>query len=259
MTWEPIVAPAVTSEAIAALLSGEAPYLRLPGFFGVAWCDELARRFHAMAAERPDHRVQLDGGAYMDTLGFSIEIARSMEKYFRGVAEDAPRMRAIYQGGDDLIAKLNEQFTAIGWSVVVAAEGDQPYLTDIVLGGPGSRTPLHKDTYVVEYPDCCLSRFGYRLGANAYLHRPEAGGELVIYRRRHLSGEGQGGDGSPWIDQSFVEGVEHVAYRPEIGDMVIFDSYRYHEILLSRGSEPRLAAHTTILVDAARSEVSFVV
>jgi hypothetical protein len=263
--WRPLVTDSLSPEAIDAVLQRRVPYVHVPGFIDPAWCEEIIRRYDAALDTVPDHRGLTMGPALLDALVMPVELfvdSRDSSRYFTHVAEDAARMRALFNGGDDPLAMMRQAWGAAGWTEVDAAEDAQRrYHPDAIWGLRRAAAPPHVDAYEHDR-QIALSRFDRRINYNVYLQNGESGGHFVIYNRCASS---QASDAEPraldaeW-SAKLLAGAERLEHRPAPGDMVIFDAMTYHEVTAVDGMRtPRIQIHSNMLLDSSSREYVFFV
>jgi carrier-protein-independent halogenase WelO5-like protein len=255
--WTPIVCEALTPAGIETLLARAVPYIHVPRFLDPAWCDEIVRRFNAALDLLPDHRSLVMGPAVVDALARPVEMfvdAADKQAYFTYVVEDAPRVRALFQGGEDPLEKMRSVWRAAGWHEVPAVEDvDRLYHPDAVWGLRKAAAPPHIDAYERDRP-VALSRFERHINYNVYLQRPDAGGGFAVYQRFAPPATGPGRF-EPVLDPAELAGTPRIEHTPAPGDLVVFDATLYHEVTPVDGTRrARIQEHSNILVDPQRRE-----
>ncbi|UJR84382.1 2OG-Fe(II) oxygenase [Sandaracinus amylolyticus] len=262
--WEPLVVDRLGPAALDALIDRRVPYVHVPRFLDPAWCDEVVARFSRAIEELPEHRELRMGPMCFDALAKPVELfvdSSDPAAYFAHAAADAPRVRALFAGGDDPLEKMRDAWRAHGFREVPSSEGeDRTYNPDTVWAIRSAVGPPHVDWYERERPSA-LSRFPRRLNYNVYLQRPDSGGHFVVYRRFATD---VARNEQPWRDPeaaaASLRGVERVEHQPAPGDLVIFDAHGFHEVTRVDGSRRRrVQVHACALVDPATRELSFFV
>ena len=265
-SWVPLVADSVSPAAIEALLARRVPYLHVPGFLDPSWCAEVIRRFWATMDTLPDHRSLSMGPALFDTLVKPVEFfvdANDQDEYFAHVAEDAPRVRGLFAGGDDPLDKMRSAWRTAGWIEVPAVEDEhRRYHPDAIWALRRAAAPPHVDSYEHDR-QIALSRFGRRFNYNVYLQNADSGGFFVLYN--YTSSPEAPADREPraldaaWTAK-LLGGAERLEHHPAPGDLVIFDAMQYHEVTQVDGARtPRIQIHSCMLVDEATREFLFFV
>jgi hypothetical protein len=263
--WVPLVAETISAEEIDALLSRRVPYVHVPRFLDPAWCAEIAGRFAAAIEGLPDHQSLTMGPALLDSLAKPVEMfvdSSDPDEYFRHVARDAPRVRMLFEGGEDPLEKMRRAWQGAGWREVPAAEDEhRRYLPDAIWGLRKAAAPPHVDAYEHER-DIALSRFGRHFNYNVYFQNAESGGEFAVYNR-YADGGTPGARPEPFepvLTPERLSDTERVEHRPAPGDLVIFDAMLYHEVTPVEGSrKARIQIHSNMLIAPERREYLFYV
>ena len=254
--WAPLICDALGPVAIEALLSRAVPYVHVPRFLDSAWCEEVVRRFDTALAALPDHQSLQMRPAVLDALARPVEMfvdASDQLTYFAYAAEDAPRVRQLFRGGEDPLEKMRGIWRAAGWREVPAVEEHGPYHPDAVWGLRKASAPPHIDAYERDRT-VALSRFERHINYNVYLQSPDAGGGFAVYRRYAPAATGPGRF-EPVLDPAELVGTERIEHTPAPGDLVIFDAMLYHEVTPVDGTHrARIQEHSNVLVDPDRRE-----
>jgi hypothetical protein len=263
-SWSPLVTETISTDAIEALLSRRVPYVHVPRFLEPAWCEEIVRRFDAAIADLPDHQSLTMGPALLDALVRPIEVfvdSSNSEEYFTHVAQDAPRMRRLFIGGDDPLEKMSRAWSGAGWTRVPAAEDEsRRYHPDAIWALRRASAPPHVDTYERDR-QTALARFQRHFNYNVYMQNADSGGEFIIYNRN--AADAPPGT-PPALDSdlaaALLDNVERLEHRPAPGDLLIFDAMQYHEVTHVDGlRRPRIQVHSNLLADPVRREFLFFV
>src|SRR2546426_1029887 len=170
-TWAPLVAGRLSGAEIDAVLARTVPYVHVPRFLDPSWCEEVVRRFWAALDDLPDHRSLVMGPALLDALARPVELyvdAPDHDVYFTHAAEDAARVRRLFEGGEDPLEKIRGIWRAAGWTELEAVEDERRrYLPDAVWGLRKAAAPPHIDAYERDRP-VALSRFERHINCNVY-------------------------------------------------------------------------------------------
>jgi hypothetical protein len=251
--WAPIYADRLLPEHVDGLLGEQIAYVLIPNLLPADWCEEISRRFVAFMAKHPDRTIQMRT-SYIDMVVMPMNVfmrpdsgqgPSMLDEYFERVPRDRALLREIYAGGPDPFDLVNRLWQGVGWTELPALEGTRPYHTDVLWGlRPPSVSEPHIDTYHRETP-CSLSRFPRRFSCNTFIQPSETGGEFRVYRHRRDNG-------------AFGEAARRVVadYRVRAGDLLIFDSGHYHEVLPVGGARHRLFSHVVAVLDPKTREYS---
>lgn len=259
-TWAPLVAERLSGAEIDAVVARKVPYVHVPRFLEQSWCAEVVRRFCAALDDLPDHRSLVMGPAVLDALARPVELyfdAPDRDVYFTHAAEDAARVRGLFDGGEDPLEKMRAIWRAAGWTELPAVEDERRrYLPDAVWGLRKAAALPHVDAYERDRP-VALSRFERHINFNVYLQRPDAGGVFAVYHRYAEMGTGEGRF-EPILDPAALRETERVEHLPSPGDLVMFDATLYHEVMPVDGTRnARIQEHSNILVDPGLRECLF--
>lgn len=233
-TWENVETKQLEQQHLDALLANDVGAVTVKGVAGVA--DRVGLR---AALGGANWELYADRQPPVGKLGITqTEHAGDMalqREYFARVADNAAQMDAIFAtAGVDLRARVMEIF-ANAWSRTVGVAVD-PELGTYAAGvfRKIGVARLHRDFAPVDARGWSIACVAGQLAWNVYLSvgDEEAGGETVVYRR-------------PWTEAlerfrvagcysysaAAVAGAPSVTIRPQAGDLVIFQSRNFHEVL----------------------------
>jgi hypothetical protein len=257
--WQPLVVDSLTGDAIAAAMSGDVPYVHIPCFLDSEWCEEVVQRFNTAITSMPQYARQTMGPALLDTLAKPVEMFAHSDdpaEYFSYVEEDAPHVRALFDGGEDPLATIRNAWTTAGWTEVPATQDERRYHPDAVWGLRDAVAPPHIDAYERDRVST-LSRFERHINYNVYFQNADSGGDFIVYQRRATAVPAGSPPGSiEFVLESAVlsDTARHV-HHPAPGDLVIFDAMLYHEVTQVDGAKnARIQEHSNILVDPKSRE-----
>lgn len=259
--WRPLVVDRLTGTELDAILERRVAYVHVPGFLSAPWCDEIVRRFNAVIGSLPDHQGQRMGPALFDTLARPVEMfvdSTDPDRYFNHVAEDAMRIRRLFEGGDDPLLMMRRIWREAGWQEVAAAENEtRHYHPDAIWGLRDAAAPPHVDAYEHDR-QIALSRWTRRLNYNVYIQNAAAGGHFVIFNETGSDQKPRALEGD--AATALRETAEQIVHRPSPGDLVIFDAMLYHEVTQVSGAETaRIQVHSNMLVQPDSREFLFFV
>lgn len=275
--WEPLTSDTLSPEAIRLLLTDDVPYVRIPNFLEPNWCAEVSRRYVERLKEFPENEWEV-GPCKLKSLVGPLDLVMhsdDMSAYFATADKESARVREIYEGGEDPLAKLRKNWEDAGYTHQIAAEDGRPYLPDLIwsLIDSGRQAP-HVDTYQSDRVTS-LSRYGRRISWNLFLQEPDSGGGFIVYQRRKQRVTVVGPDGMtfeaagpeivedmPWNAEpeqilALMEGYPSADYTPVCGDLIIFDACNYHDVMANTGH--RIVGHSNIAVDPIERDFAFYV
>lgn len=217
--------------AVEALANGEIGALRVPG---VASAVECAMFLAAAREQGFDYYVGVDPP--IGKLGVTQFEHKTGGKhdYFL----NAPRAQRILQTiSSDSFSPL-ERITAVLGSVAPVMLGSETGEGDYFAGLIRyiNQALLHVDWGPLDGPDWTIGSVQFQLSWNIYLDVPDVGGECLIYRRCWNPGDESAKlENSYGYDHSVVRGIDATQVRPIVGDLVIFNSKNFHEVLPGDG------------------------
>lgn len=266
-SWLPLILPSLTPAVVDLVMNRAAPFVRIPGFLSLEWCDEIVRRFEQAMEEVPDQRGMRMGTMLFDSLAWPVEMfvdRREFDEYFSYVADSHARIRRLFSGGTDPLMSMRRVWSEAGWTEVPAQEDDsRHYLPDAVWGIRDAFAPPHIDAFEHDRPGgrpTALARFPRRFNFNVYIQNPDQGGEFIVFNRYGASDSDVPRGLAPNLAAQLLGGVERIVHRPTPGDLVIFDARLYHEVGAVEGRDKaRVQQHCCILADPATREFAFFV
>jgi hypothetical protein len=231
--WKRQSAENLSKHSIESLFSYEIPAILIKDFLNQATCLELSQRLAGRNltgyAHTSETKVFKLGLSHMEHLLKSEEA-----KYFESVSETNKSLAPLFEGlCENPTTLLIKEFESVGFSAKIASEETNYYFA----GGfrlIDGHVPPHFDSHALEAKDCLPSRCLSQLSWNLYLSTPPKGGDLIVYDLRggeetaHLKIKD-----SPYSDLSSIEIPGRYTYSPKAGDLVLFNSRCFHEVLPS--------------------------
>ena len=251
VAWETRRVAAFFPSDLEALARNEIPFIHIPRYLSRDWCAEIAGRFLAAPAEVHDYGI-----TKVRQVGLAVgPMHRDRKTYFDRANEIKAALRGIYRGGEDPLLKLQREISAwTGWKRLEALEKTRPYVSDMIGQLiPGCGIPIHCD----EVEGLSVSRYPALLSWNVYLSTSDRGGKLIVYRRGFKKENNALHRGARGYDPAVVRGAEKAEFQPAQGDFVLFNAANFHEVRKTRGSSPRVSAHSYIGLDSARKRLVF--
>jgi hypothetical protein len=237
---------------LQALFDNEIPAIRIKGF---ATQDEC-RRFAAAITEADQHPIVFaskTGEALskpkIGYIGIFQHYYRHRDKsaYFADVAAADAQLRAIVARSFDPIARMQALLRAhTKGSIAIADEGEGygRYYAGIIrtmtIGAD-----LHCDYHPYYARDYRIGRIDAQIGWNIYASGRGVGGELIVYNNPWTPAVK--GDEIPEsfpLPRSTTEGAERHVIPITASDVVLFNTRNPHEILATKGDEPRISLGT---------------
>ena len=257
--WNGVIQTRLTRESVEDLLSNRIAFICLPRFMPLEQCRNVTERFlNSSPPLYKEFEYQI-----VKTLQLGLmftQMPNGHAHYLEEIRANNEAIRRLYTGGVDPLLKLKADLTRVAaYKSVEPKYQGNPLSTDLVWATKlGSCSPLHSDSYRTKQGPL-PARFQNMFSWNLYLAMCEKGGELVLYRRfPRPSDDKHARSGYQWAYRhSVVAGVPRTIYRPNVGDMVIFNSGNYHEVYETDGPTFRTSAHSYISFDLATREAVF--
>jgi hypothetical protein len=188
------------------------------------------------------------------TLGRALIASEADTKaYFRGAAGFREQCRALFRDTVDFEQRIEQTFGVLagGLPVKVPAGPEHGTYTSATIRvlPTGHGIEIHVGSDFLFVPHCqhiaSLVEGDDQLSYFVPLATPESGGELIVYAlewqdmARHYTPAG-GPTVTNQLILSMVEGYEKMSFRPEPGDLLIFNGGRYwHRVAPTLGARPR--------------------
>jgi hypothetical protein len=249
------------AKAVREVLTGNAHVLRVPTFFSKAACERMARI--------------VDGsdmtGAYLN----APEIKRTGRAYFeRGRGANAEAVLDYDTNAVSWMAQMRDAAAPMQlpidrlrltlddlWpagATVATIEGTRAFCGLMRIFEPGASAEPHMDVLAWDvtegHPDGELAG---QAAANVYLTMPESGGELTIWPMT-LDYEAYQRHRRPGSYGLTIEALscQPVTLKPEVGELIIFNSNLVHAVEPGRGGD-RVTASCFIGYRADNSPLIF--
>lgn len=232
-------AATLTVADLEALARGDVLACRLTGFYDRGACVAVQRR--VIDANRTHYEVAPN----VEKIGMALFEATDgalLDAYYADAQIAEARMKAIYQGMEDPIARLRQLLDAL-WPGGCEIEQlhDQPMYAGLIrVIDAASELRPHQDNTHWDMPASTRAQtMRAQFSANVYFSVAEEGGELELWpfaihdeaRYREL----QVPDDYA-LSRSAI-GEPALVVRPEVGDLIIFDARRIHAVAkVKRGS-----------------------
>lgn len=253
-SWRPMVG--LTTQSLRAILAGEIPALRMPGF---ATPEECRRFCAAIRAGKVAGRAAETSPMTLIGCNFSNHAGRGKDGYFALVDSSyADVGRLCEAAGFDPLARMIERLAAV-WPAHVGV-AVEPGHGRYFAGGVKTRTSsshLHYDFAAHTAIGYAIGQITDQLGWNLYLEMPEGTGETITYRRQVPREGGKLGSGPGLalnLDRSFVEGAESFTFRPEIGEVVIINTRSPHDVVVGEVREGQWRAQASSFIGRLPNE-----
>jgi hypothetical protein len=246
--WQAVTG--LTEQSLRALLAGEVPAVRIPGFATPEEC----RRF-CEAIRGGAHSGRAAETARMNLIGanFSNHAGKTKAEYFALVDQSyADVGRLCEAAGFNPLERMIDMLKAV-WPAHVGV-AMEPEFGRYFAGGVKTRTSsghLHYDFTPHTAPGYVLGNILDQLGWNLYLDMPASTGGTVAYKKpvpREAGAQGRGPARAMNLDRGFVEGAESFAFHPQIGEVAIINTRYPHDIVVENAAPDEWRVQTSSFI-----------
>lgn len=232
--WATLDDSIFNNQTLEALFRNDIPAIRISQFATLEECQKLAQAAEFVGfdfyenVEPPIGRIGITQ--------FEFGNSRKLE-YFAAVHQAASRRQQIVSLSFDpleRLAMLLRQHTSS--KVGIAQENDNlgKYFAGLIRHI--NVALLHLDFSQLDAPDWEIGHSVAQLAWNLYLKVPKHGGECVVHNRPWCVNDEQYKiPGSYSYDTNLVKDSEAKYITPVLGDLVLFNSRNFHQVLLGEG------------------------
>lgn len=231
--WTTRIEPDLTAASLQALFANEIPAIRIKHFATAAECRQFVAALDRVGLNRQYNVPKLKNPPrYIGLTQFDYR-KRSREEYFAAVpGAIGERARFLALSPFDPIARMIERLQALPPSqhVGIALEpGHGPYYAGVIRDTSGGGT-LHADFTRFSAPTYWVSGNDAQVAWNFFVAEPQTGGVTTLHNAPFDPPvvAGQYVEIEPY-DRRLVEGAETHRYKPEEGDLIMFNSRNPHE------------------------------
>jgi 2OG-Fe(II) oxygenase superfamily len=226
----------LTAESLTQLLSGDLLAIKVKGFYPATIAEDFANQVLAhptKAGYEVDRKISRTGRPFCDTVGKPSLRQEYLDRSMHWMREEFHRFS--YRA--PICAVLLElmaiwlhgiQFENLGGKAMWAGSAR---IFDQVGALP------HRDNLGVDAPEFRrASELMRQIAVNVYVRLPEEGGELELWHHRLTEEEYNDRRiyGSYGLDRRHLPSPT-ATIRPELGDLILFDSNRIHAVRASSG------------------------
>jgi len=232
--WATLEDATFSTETLEALFRNEIPAIRISQFATVEECHKLAEAADFVGfdfyenVEPPIGRIGITQFEFGNSRKFG---------YFDAVHQaDSRKQRIVSLSFDPLerLAMLLRLHTA--GKVGIAQENDHlgQYFAGLIRHI--NVALLHIDFAGFDAPDWKIGRCVAQLAWNLYLRVPESGGKCIVYNRQWCTNDEEYKVPDSYsYDMSVVQTSEAKYITPVLGDLVLFNSRNFHQVLPGHG------------------------
>jgi hypothetical protein len=246
--FEIVTAEGNASQAdLRQLANGTAGALCIRGMLTDAQCATVMRNIDEYAFDNYDERRIYPAVAKFGPGAFDYYLDGNMRPDYWEHAEQARQTWArVFGDRDPVRAVVDKLAEAVQAPAGPATIGGRPLYVGVLRDFSGGAI-MHFDEIVREFPGVFDEEPIVQFGFNCHLSKPEAGGELTVWRRRWRPGDDTSRIGYGW-DTDIATEEPSVTIRAEVGDAVLFDSRNYHTVAPSQGRRITLSCFIGITI-----------
>lgn len=257
MTWAGKTLSSLDSGSLRELVDRKVAYLRLPAFYPAAHCERAVKALGRRDKLSP-YSVEDVGKIGITVMDHNPDdrgndCSEGRRKYFAAQEKSESERKAIFGAQTDpvdAVADVLDRSWPTGAGRAYSGEHGRPYFAGIVRNV--TTAPIHNDWAKRDAPDWEIGQIIQQLTWNIYLQMPASGGEIVLYQKlwsredaKHM------GSDSFFYESEVVSGWPSVRFRPEAGDLVLFDPTHFHEVTGCVGDRARWSISSFIGIEAA--------
>lgn len=152
------------------------------------------------------------------------------------------RNKVIERSFDPVQRIVDSLHKASGKDVSIATEADGQSLYAGIIRNAGGGGALHADFAPFTAPGLVIGQINAQISWNLWVEHPDRGGETTVHHRPWTPDANEIGIPEQYpLDAALVAGAETHVYRPEVGDVIFFNTRNPHEISPgASGDKPRL-------------------
>ena len=241
--WSTTQIATLDLDGFRALADGRVPALRIPEFATPGECADLSR----LLLENSVRTNTIPAVTRLGISQYEQGIRDSKDAYLTQAAELRPTFAEVFSASFDPLSRFVGRLQATGLDVDIMSEPDgRAYWAGSGKIRTGT-TPIHVDFAPQDSPGWAVEATVAQLAWILYL-RIDAGGDLELWDRRwERELDVHQPSGSYAYEPAVIEGADHLAVRPVVGDVVILNSRYFHAV---SHTEHRLAYGSFISVFA---------
>ena len=241
--WQPIEIDYddITSSAnlLQKIIQGQLPALVIKNFYDTKTCQTVSNRIR-------NYSKYDCGGFTIKKIGvFLLGYLDNKFDYFlnaRNSSHLVPNLFKRFEDPKEKIKGIISNFMNTK-SIKVAKEDGKEYSCGIIrIHENGDYAPLHRDAAKFEARQFVVSKFHHQLSFVFHIQHSEAGGELVIYKKRWSVADEKYRETDFGYSAKLVsDDLECCKVFPKLGNLIIINPIYYHKILPVKGKLPRIS------------------
>ena len=228
--WKSCAEQPLSRAALRDLFDNRIPAIRISQFATPAECSKMLAQVNAVRLDRYS-------GVYppIDKIGVTqFEAGAGGKKQYFDEAEQATgTLRRIFDASFDPITRIRDILSkAFSGQVDIAGEADGKSYFAGLFRQMKEGTLLHVDFAQRDAPDWCIADIDAQIAWNLFLSDGGGGGECDIYNQQWQScHETRKKEKTYGYEEAVVRGVEHLAVKPVVGDVLLFNCRNFHRVL----------------------------
>ncbi len=224
----------LTSENLKSLFRNEIASIRIPNFASTEECESFANQVQSFGFDFYENVFPPIGRIGITQFEHSN---KNKLEYFKAAKNANETYRKISSLSFSPLCRLAEILReTISTEVNIAYENDVygSYFAGLVR--QINQALLHLDFAPLDAPGWEIEKISSQLAWNLYVKAPNSGGVCRVYNRQwQAEDELQKIPGSYKYSHNLVKDTEFKDNTPIVGDLVIFNSRNFHEVLPAQG------------------------
>lgn len=212
------------------LIENKVPFLRIKNFISNEEATLLLNQLNSIGFD-----YYKNVSPKIGKIGVTVfENQKSPLEYFNSGSKIAKKIKISAPIHNKLMGRVIHLFGLYGFNILSREDDYFAGLVRIMKGG----TLLHIDYAPFDAQSYDISQIETQIACNVFLKTPDHGGELVVYNRQwELEDEKLKEKCSYGYSKKVVENVEFDKIKPEVGDLILFNSRNYHKVLPNENLE----------------------
>lgn len=241
--------PGLSATNLEALFDNRIPALRVRGFATADECQSFAAAIGEVGMQHVYNFANAKNETLSDYQTGYIGLThynfrhQPRQAYFDEVALAYEFRNKVIEKSFDPVQRVIDSLNQLTDNdVSVAQEADGQHLYAGIIRNAGGGGALHADFAPFTAPDLVIGQINAQISWNLWVEHPRRGGETTVHHRPWTPAAQQSGIPEQYpLNASLVEGAETHVYRPEVGDVIFFNTRNPHEIAPgARGDKLRL-------------------
>lgn len=245
MKWKSSYIEKLTNNSLNMVFNNEIPAIVVKDFFPLDSCKKLLMFLEEKnLIESYDYNFDKEDAPealhYMTT-HYLFEEDTNSNKYFIEAQDSIKKYQEICLSlSIDPMDKISEAFQKAEFQFTPARQENQNY-SQCMIRSLKEGALLHADFAPFLKQDWTIKNITQELAWNIFVTTPLDGGECCVYNRPWQKEDDKFiKAGTYGYDKVVVKNAESYNYKPSAGDLVIFNSRNFHEVVPSSGNIDRI-------------------